>query len=53
MFSFCPLEASKHISEDEKSKKLKPEAKGSVENMRPEQSKELIRHLEEHTYFYV
>lgn len=43
----------KHISEYENSKKLKPEAKGSMEKLSVEQSEELIHHLEEHTYLYV
>jgi transposase len=42
-----------HISEYESAKKLKPDGGGSSEKLNFKQAKELIDHLEEHTYLYV
>ena len=42
-----------HISEYKESKKLKPESGGSVEKISIEQSAQLERHLQDHTYLYV
>jgi transposase len=42
-----------HISEYEKSKKLKSESGGSLEKLSHEQVKHLEEHLRDHTYLYV
>jgi transposase len=42
-----------HIDEYKTFQKLKPDGGGSVEKLSFEQSKELIVHLEKHTYLYV
>ena len=41
-----------HISDYARSKKLEIQSKGSVEKLKMHEAKELIRHLEEHTYSY-
>ena len=42
-----------HITEYRQFKKLKPEGGGSVEKFSTEQSKELEKHLQKHTYLFV
>jgi len=42
-----------HVSEYQNSKKLSPESKGSVEKLGFHEAKELLEHLEKHTYLYV
>lgn len=42
-----------HVHEYQASHKLKPESGGSEEKLSKEQSKQLIAHLETHTYLYV
>lgn len=42
-----------HITEYKESKKLKPENGGSVEKLSIEQSEQLKRHLQCHTYLYI
>jgi transposase len=42
-----------HVSEYKESKKLKPENGGSIQKLLPEQSDQLKKHLQSHTYLYV
>lgn len=42
-----------HINDYRNSKKLKPENGGSVEKLSAEQSRQLVEHIEKHTYLFV